>query len=274
MNSSFDGLTEADIFSDKQSQALARAACEGDSVRVADLLAHGADANDSGKFNVTPLTWAIVCDGIKLPSIISNEIIISGSVLVETPPDPEYLRGIEKLLESGADPNILISGSFGPQYPGTQNYVIDGYSSALIAAEFRTVDVLRLILKHGADPNGRNFARTQTVLGSAYDRGDWLSISSALPPFDDRQFDNFYAVLDAGADISLDIGNGENVLEKASLRRPKLVLDVMKKYKYRGNYNNIVDRTLLRINDMGIKNVENVELLNFLKENGASDSKQ
>lgn len=205
-----------------------------------------------GRFGVTPLIWALTCDGIELPSDLSNRIATSGRVPAIKPDAPGFLSALAALLKAGADPNRLIDGTYGPAYPGTRNPVLDGYSPVLIAAEFRSDAVLRVLLEHGGDPNAQTRAREgfddrDTALSLAYKRGDWLAVSKDLPPFDERQFANFFVLLDAGADLARDTGNGENVLEKAAMRRPSFVLGVLRKYPYNGGYDTIVYHAIFRI---------------------------
>lgn len=205
-----------------------------------------------GRFGVTPLIWAVTCEGIELPSDLSNRIAASGEVLAIKPVAPDYLNALAVLLKAGADPNRPIVGAYGPVYPGTRNPVLDGYSPVLIAAEFRSDAVLRVLLVHGGDPNAQTRAREgfddrHTALSLAYGRGDWLALSKDLPPFDERQFANFFVLLDAGADLALDTGIGENVLETAAMRRPSFVLGVLRKYPYSGGYDTIVYHAIFRI---------------------------
>ncbi len=92
------------------------------------LLAEGVNVNVRGKGNMTPLFWAY----------------------------PEN-RGeyFKKLLEHGADPNVLIEDHFGlPQWFNKETsltYIVAG-SSKIIAGSDRT-EYFKWIMEHGGDPN-------------------------------------------------------------------------------------------------------------------------
>lgn len=260
----------SEIFANPQTRTLAEAACAGDTAQVKRLIADGAPVDEAGQYGVTPLIWALTCDGIELPSDLSNRIAATGRVPTIKPVRPDYLNVLSILLQAGADPNRLVDGAFGPVYPGTRNPVLDGYSPVLIAAEFRPAPVLRVLLAHGGDSNARarireGFDDHKTALSVAYARGDWQALSKDLPPFDDRQFENFFVLLDAGADPSQDTGNGHNVLEHAAMRRPGIVLIVLRKYRYTGGFDAITDFAMNRIEMKYDDGKDSRELLDFLR---------
>lgn len=264
------------IFVHPQARALAAAACAGDAAQVDRLIAQGAPVDEAGQYGVTPLIWALTCDGIELPSDLSNRFAATGKAPEIKPVNPDHLKALTVLLKAGANPNRMVDGGFGPVYPGTRNPVLDGYSSVLIAAEFRQAPVLRVLLAHGGDPNGRarireGFDDHKTALSVAYDRGSWLALSKDLPPFDDRQFENFFVLLDGGADPAQDIGNGHNVLERASMRRPGLVLIVLQKYRYTGGFDIITYNAMSRIDLKYDNGKDSHELLEFLRAEKSVD---
>ena len=253
-----------------QARTLAEAACAGDTAQVERLIADGAPVDQVGQYGVTPLIWALSCDGIEQPSDLSTRIAATGRVPAIKPVRPDYLNALTALLKAGADPNRLVDGAFGPVYPGTRNPVLDGYSPVLIAAEFRQAPVLRALLTHGGDPNARarvreGFDDRSTALSVAYARGSWLAMSKDLAPFDDRQFENFFVLLDAGADPAQDIGNGHNVLEHAAMGRPGIVLIVLRKYRYTGNFDVITYFAMNRIEMKYNDGKDSRELLDFLR---------
>ena len=260
----------SEIFANPQARTLAEAACAGDTAQVERLIADGAPVDQVGQYGVTPLIWALSCDGIEQPSDLSNRIFANGKVPAIKPVRPDYLTALTALLKAGADPNRLVDGAFGPVYPGTRNPVLDGYSPVLIAAEFRQASVLRVLLEHGGDPNGRarireGFDEGKTALSVAYARGSWLAMSKDLAPFDDRQFENFFVLLDAGADPAQDIGNGHNVLEHAAMGRPGIVLIVLRKYRYTGKFDVITYFAMNRIEMKYNDGKDSRELLDFLR---------
>ena len=225
---------------------------------------------------MTPLIWALTCEGIELPSDLSNRIAASGRVPAVKPVAPDYLNALAVLLKAGADPNRLVDGAYGPVYPGTRNPVLDGYSPVLIAAEFGPAPVLRVLLAHGGDPNARTriregFDDRHTALSLAYDRGYWLALSKDLAPFDERQFANVFVLLDAGADPALDTGNGWNVLETAAMHRPGFVLGVLRKYPYSGGYDTIAYHAIDRIEQEHPGAADARALLDYLRREKGVD---
>lgn len=261
---SFHGNTVESLFSDDVTQRLASAACKGDAAEVDRLIAGGARANDVGKFGVTPLIWALTCDGIALPSVLGERVASTGIVRPLRGGDPEFLAGLVTLLKSGGNPNQVVNGNFGPTHPGTTNYVIDGYTPVLIAAEFREVEILTVLLKYGGDPNARDSSRQHTALSRAFDRGFWLDLGPQMAPYDRRQWANFYALLDAKADLDQEIANGSNIVEKAVLSRPDIALDVLRRYRYDGAFDAVADYAIQSI-EAGFPDQDRRALLNFLK---------
>lgn len=72
------GLSPGDVFANPGVAALARAACYGNTARIAALAKRGVNVNAHGKQGVTPLIWAMTCHNY---------------------------RGLRALLRAGADPN-------------------------------------------------------------------------------------------------------------------------------------------------------------------------
>ncbi len=87
------------------------------------------------------------------------------------------LRGVEALLRAGADPNhIAAKAQFSPVY---------------YAVTINSPETLKVLLTHGGDPDTMDLQTRKTVLWQA------LSIGA-----DERGWDCWYALLDAGADIN------------------------------------------------------------------------
>ena len=115
---SIDFMSLARMFPDGNLRALARAAGRGRVGRIDELVAAGADVNARGRSDGTALWWAL---------------------------RKRNLKGFERLLEHGADPNQLIAG---PHYSTT--------TVMHEAAQERIAAYLAAALKHGGDPNVRN----------------------------------------------------------------------------------------------------------------------
>ena len=101
-------------FADPSVRALAAAARKGRIAWLDELVAQGVDVNSRGKRGVTPLFWAM-----------------------------KDIRGFERLLELGADPNALF-----------RRYDFEDDTSVIHwAAKHSDTRFLRQALEHGGDPN-------------------------------------------------------------------------------------------------------------------------
>lgn len=109
----FMGENPKRYWSDPRVIALARAIRAGDSRRIAELVAEGADVNARGEDYMSPLVWCAGEDNNK--------------------------AAFEQLLALGADPSL--------------RYKHFGSVTFFFASSRRDADWLRMCLKHGADPN-------------------------------------------------------------------------------------------------------------------------
>jgi hypothetical protein len=106
----------------------------------------------------------------------------------------ENLKGIEALLKAGADPNYQIPGNFSATYA---------------AATMSNPLPLKLILAHGGDPNAsRADAPEKTALSEALELGIFH-----------QGWSNYYALLDAGANINQADNVGHTVATQAAALR-------------------------------------------------------
>lgn len=262
---------EADIFQIEPARAVAAAACDGDVDTLHDLIAAGADVNAAGRHGVTPLIWALTCDGLQFNDIIANEAVRRGPAAVRPIPALRQLAALEVLLDAGADPNAMIDGDFGPVYPGADAYWIDRYTPMLIAAEFHEPEVLALLLAHGGDPNAVHGDGETSALRLAYERGSWLDLGPQLAPFDDRQWRNLFMLLDAGARLELAAGNQSNIVEQASAHRVAIASILLREYEYHGDFDGIVYNLYNGI-DMGFPGQqERLDLLAWLRDERGID---
>lgn len=121
----------------------------------------------------------------------------------------ENLSGIEALLKAGGNPNQLIGDDFSPTFA---------------AATMWNPAILKILLKHGGDPNAyRKGDLSKTALAEA------LSVG-----IDGHGWDNFYALLDAGADINRADEMGRTIATKAAaLRQYDIVVELLDRgYSY------------------------------------------
>jgi len=148
MERKISGKTASELFPDPQLAALAKAACSGNAKDVASKIAGGANPNAVGNERAVPLLWAIRCHSV---------------------------RGVEALLDGGADPNQPLGGDFSPVYVAAQE----------------PVEILRLLLKHDGDPSAGSKESDRSALIEAMSIG-----------IHEGRWDNYYALLEAGADIN------------------------------------------------------------------------
>lgn len=141
------GQTIGQTFKDDKVAALTRAAVNGDGKKVAALAAQGVDVNTVAENGATPLVWTL---------------------------NARNHKGVEALLKTGADPNLLSEKT--------------GLSPMNFVPMGDDVELLRLLLKYGGDPNhpGKDKIRERP-----------LSLAAA-----EGRIDNVKLLLTAGADIN------------------------------------------------------------------------
>ncbi len=115
------GWDAEDFFTDPQLVALCRAIEAEDLDEIDRLVAAGVDVDAIGKGNMTPLLWAF--------------------------PDNKPDR-FARLLQYGADPNVMVSSNFNTGPAGIQ----PGDSVTHIAAK-SSFPHFKLVMEHGGDPN-------------------------------------------------------------------------------------------------------------------------
>jgi hypothetical protein len=159
-------------FSDEKVVNLILAACKGDVKKIDELIAHGADVNSKGKDNITPLY-----------AVFSSL----------------NLKGFQRLLERGANPNVMTS---------------DGDSVMWLVAmggdiSEETYPMLQLCLQHGGDPNWTTPKK---------DPIDYLAPQDGMPLicsvliYNEKPIEVLKLLLDAGADIDAKDIRGETAL--------------------------------------------------------------
>jgi ankyrin repeat protein len=106
------------------------------------LIEHGADVNLANKGGWTPLYLAT-----------DNRNIEGGDYPTRTP-DMDHLEYIKLLLDAGANPNAQLIESTETRTVFTNQWLDeDGATAFLRASQSGDVELMRLLLQHGADPH-------------------------------------------------------------------------------------------------------------------------
>jgi len=113
------GWNAEDYFSDPQVINLCAAIRANDLDQIEQLVKAGANVNAKGKHNMTPLLWAF--------------------------PDNKLPR-FQKLLELGADPNVVIESDF-----NSKGQIHAGHSVTHLAATTAFPGYFKQVMKHGGD---------------------------------------------------------------------------------------------------------------------------
>lgn len=124
--------TATDVFGRSVLRDLARAAAAGRADEVARLVKAGADPNALGAEGITPLFWSFFA---------------------------RNAQGMKALLQAGADPNL-------PMHIKTKAGEWDEYL-VVAAAQAEAVEMLRVLLEHGADPERLSSSDTALTAGAA-----------------------------------------------------------------------------------------------------------
>jgi ankyrin repeat protein len=131
--------------------ALVFAARQGDLESAKLLLEHGADVNQQTEGGWTPLLVAV---------------------------QNRYYELAEFLLEHGADPSIQNKGGWSPLYIATDNRNIEGGDYPTRKPDRDHLEIIKLLLEHGADVNTRMHSSTETRTVFTH---QWLYEEGATP---------------------------------------------------------------------------------------------
>lgn len=151
-----------DYFADPQVIALCRAIEVNDLTEMDRLIAAGADVNGQGKGKMTPLLWAL--------------------------PDNKLAR-FERLLQHGADPNVIIESDF-----GTRGFMMPGTAVTHMASRTVFPGYFEAVFANRGDPNCEQ--KTET-LGA----GDTPIFTVIVSPVANKK-QKIKLLLDKGADIN------------------------------------------------------------------------
>lgn len=168
------GKDASATFIDPAVAKLASAACQGDAVQIAQSAGQRALLNAVGENGMTPLHWAISC---------------------------ENLVGIEALLKAGADPNQVTLFEAG-MTPSMES--LHRASPVYRAAMMRNPAVLRLLLANGGRASAWDYYEGSSLEQTALDAAMELAL-------DTGRWDNYRALLAAGADAELVDGFGRSI---------------------------------------------------------------
>lgn len=175
-----------DYFEDQVQIEFATAVAKGNEARMRELLQQGADVNAVGRQEMRPLFWAL---------------------------GKQSLDGFRFLLENGANPNVEAKDLPGEKRP---------LSLIELAAIAENSDYLRLLLKHGADPNhdvgyGKRTLIYEAILnnrtenvrllieaGANIDHQDLSGSTPMMTAAGIKNFDMVHLLLGKGADVRLE----------------------------------------------------------------------
>jgi ankyrin repeat protein len=224
---------------------------QGDIESARIMLDHGADVNQQTEGGWTPLLAAVQNRYYKLASL---------------------------LLERGADPRIQNKGGWSPLYLATDNRNIEGGDYPVPKPDMDHLEYIKLLLEHGADPNGR--AKDNTLTRTIFTM-QWFFEDGCTPFVRAAQSSDtelMQLLLDWGADPFIPTAFGDTALTAAGgigwvegvtyERSQKENLEAIKMLVYLGldvNGANKDGRTALMGTAMKGRN----EALQFLVDHGA-----
>jgi ankyrin repeat protein len=168
--------------------ALVFAAREGDIESTSLLLEAGADINQPTEYGWTPLLTATNNRHYKLGAM---------------------------LLDWGADVNAANKGKWTPLYLATDNRNIEGGDYPVRKPDMEHLDYIKLLLDHGADPNGR--IKDNTLSRTIFTM-QWFLESGAVPFIRAAQSSDtelMKLLLQYGADPKLKSDHGDTALTAA-----------------------------------------------------------
>lgn len=188
-------MTLETMFPNEDARALARAAGKGKIKKVEELVKSGVDVNARGTQGATPLFWAMAnYKGFKKllelgadPNIVYGD----GNTVIHMAVKMKDSRFIEALLEHGANPNLKV-GSRGKWKSLENTPLFDALSQGKARID--------LLISAGADLNAQDSFGVTPVM-SAVGRGD---------------FEIAYYLLERGADYRIKTEAGETLASRVS----------------------------------------------------------
>jgi len=181
------------MFPDEHVRALAKAAGKGRIKKIDKLVAQGVNVNSRGARNATPLFWAM-----------------------------QNLKGFKKLLELGADPNVVFD---------------DGGNIIVWAVTSKDKRFLELALEYGGNPNlisgqfnetplfeaagphGKSKAVILLDAGANIDAQNLSGDTTLMVAAGLGQFDLVYELLERGADFNIQDERGDKLIDVIVFRQ-------------------------------------------------------
>jgi len=160
-----------EFFDDPKVVALCKAIEAKDLKEIDRLVAEGADVNAKGKGNMTPLLWAFP----------------------ENKPDI-----FKRILEHGADPNVIVSSDFGTKFGKIQ----PGDSVLYHAARTEYPNYFKYVMQHGGDPN----------LITRHGLAQFSPLVTVMAGFYPDKKESVQLLIDAGADLDYRTDTGSTAL--------------------------------------------------------------
>ena len=174
------------------------------------LIEHGADVNKKNKGNWTPLYLAT-----------DNRNIEGGDFPVPKP-DLDHLEYIKFLLDHGADPNIAAKDNTLTRTIFTMQWFLeDGATPFIRAAQSGDLELLKLLLAHGANPLAKT-NHEDTALTAAAGVG-WVEGVTYEHSYKEN-IETVKFLLDLGLDANAANGDGRTSLMVAAAKgRPEVI---------------------------------------------------
>jgi ankyrin repeat protein len=197
------------MFTNGQVRALARAAGEGNTSQIDELVKQGVDVNARGTHNVTPLFWALRNNNLKgfkklLELDADPNVVFGEGSVMHWAAKHEDVAFLKAALQHGGDPN-LEAGKL-EKTPLFDTIGISGGANE---------QAMRVLLEAGADINAKTSGQ---IFGKPM--GGKTPVMTAA---DLGRFDIVYELLERGADYKVKDDNGYDLADRVASMRDAFV---------------------------------------------------